>query len=672
MPSLSSLTQRLWHRLGWFSSDAVEQRYVDFAFPSTSQYLAFGNVFLGGFHLIARIFSLRVTTELNLYAYYMLGAGLLLKGLIEFLLWRAGRFQTPAVIERLTFGTMMSYLLFHALTYAEDRVLDCNAYSISGDACPDLNIMSASFFSIWMYSFIFRTRFCFYRLFITVAPIMVLPITVALNGGRNAVLPTLMMSVFTVLVGMLLGFDEAGSRDVFRLYLEAVSMLQAAKAATDNLNHVVLTIVPEALLSRLLIRTTISDVQEASVIFTDVASFTLWSSSRPAITVVRMLSDYFLRIDSLLMKHDVHKVTTIGDAYWAVCGLPVPNIMHARNACGFALEVVIAANIVKTTFEVTGIRVGIATGTVYGIYGEDVNYQLLGEVNDEAEHLEQNAPLGCILISEKTKLHPSMEHAAEDFLFSPADESNAFLLEAAHPVEQAPAASLSVSEAGSEKTDASFMQRNRRRHELLKVQVLDGADLELLRPEAQAQDGFCSNFAFRTPEVELVYQTQRRKNYVSRTAKFHIVNAIRNVAFAAFILSHLPEDPNWVAASAATCAILACVETAAVVFAERTNALVHCAIVILDVNASFAMIKLCPRKFSVTAETSYVSLWFQFGIYLQLFFVGPWFTPWIVIVCTIVVPGFLWPMLVDPTFDVPNTIIASIVACVLATVPSFF
>lgn len=95
--------------------------------------------------------------------------------------------------------------------------------------------------------------------------------------------------------------------------------------------RLLLNILPELIAERLKsgeaqIADTFSSV---SVIFTDLVGFTKWSKGRPPMEVLSMLDDLFGSFDAVASKLGVEKIKTIGDAYMAVCGLPVPNENHA-------------------------------------------------------------------------------------------------------------------------------------------------------------------------------------------------------------------------------------------------------------------------------------------------------------------------------------------------------
>lgn len=110
----------------------------------------------------------------------------------------------------------------------------------------------------------------------------------------------------------------------------------------------------------------------ASVLFSDIAGFTSWSSMREPSQVFILLESLYALFDRIALKRGVFKVETIGDCYMAVTGLPEPDPQHAVTMCKFASEaarslVDLLAELAKTLgpdTEDLAMRFGINSGYV--------------------------------------------------------------------------------------------------------------------------------------------------------------------------------------------------------------------------------------------------------------------------------------------------------------------
>ena len=79
---------------------------------------------------------------------------------------------------------------------------------------------------------------------------------------------------------------------------------------------------------------------EVTVAFADLVGFTALSSEMPPQDVVRFLNGLFTRFDVAAQDLGIEKIKTVGDAYMAVCGLPVPVSDHAERMVRMAIRMV--------------------------------------------------------------------------------------------------------------------------------------------------------------------------------------------------------------------------------------------------------------------------------------------------------------------------------------------
>ena len=76
----------------------------------------------------------------------------------------------------------------------------------------------------------------------------------------------------------------------------------------------------------------------ASILFADVVDFTPLAQRLSPAEVVGILDQLFSHFDTLVERHGLEKIKTIGDCYMAAAGVPDPSPDHARRAALLALD----------------------------------------------------------------------------------------------------------------------------------------------------------------------------------------------------------------------------------------------------------------------------------------------------------------------------------------------
>jgi class 3 adenylate cyclase len=189
---------------------------------------------------------------------------------------------------------------------------------------------------------------------------------------------------------------------------ERTHELREAMQKSDDL---LLNILPEAVASELKQygKTKAKTYGLVTVLFTDFKDFADISSKMSPELLVDEIDTCFSAFDSIITRHGVEKIKTVGDAYIAVAGLPVPTHHHAENAIEAAIE--IRNFILKRKEEKISrgeapfeIRLGIHTGPVVaGIVGtKKFAFDIWGDTVNLAARMEQNGEAGKINISDKT------------------------------------------------------------------------------------------------------------------------------------------------------------------------------------------------------------------------------------------------------------------------------
>ncbi len=142
---------------------------------------------------------------------------------------------------------------------------------------------------------------------------------------------------------------------------------------------------------------------EATAVFADIVGFTRRSAEVEPDRIVAELNRIYGFIDELAQTRGIEKIKTIGDAYFAVAGVPEPVPDHAERVADFALDLQAAARDwgseiwPKLTFR-TVIHAG---PVVAGVIGRTkFAYDVWGDTINTAARLEEQCPAGEILISE--------------------------------------------------------------------------------------------------------------------------------------------------------------------------------------------------------------------------------------------------------------------------------
>jgi class 3 adenylate cyclase len=202
------------------------------------------------------------------------------------------------------------------------------------------------------------------------------------------------------------------NRASFLLYKKVVQLTEASKETAKQINALLGAMLPESVLQRLAAGEdrVFDTTKVASVSFSDVVDFTMWSASRSSEEVVQMVSTLVSAYDVAAKECQVAKVKTIGDAYWAISGLPEPTDECAVRICNFALrqqELLVELNANNPQWKGIELRVGCHTGPLLGgvIGTQQLAYEVFGETNHVAQLFEQSAPIGGVLVSQATADH---------------------------------------------------------------------------------------------------------------------------------------------------------------------------------------------------------------------------------------------------------------------------
>jgi len=179
--------------------------------------------------------------------------------------------------------------------------------------------------------------------------------------------------------------------------------LVAEKQKSESLLH---NILPEEISAELKERgaTTAKEFDAVTVLFTDFANFTQTAEMLEPQQLVQELHECFTAFDHIVERNGLEKIKTVGDAYIAVCGLPVADPQHAQKTVQAALEIRDFIEERKKQESVFDIRIGIHSGSVVaGIVGvKKFAYDIWGDTVNTAARMEQCSEAGKVNISEST------------------------------------------------------------------------------------------------------------------------------------------------------------------------------------------------------------------------------------------------------------------------------
>lgn len=149
--------------------------------------------------------------------------------------------------------------------------------------------------------------------------------------------------------------------------------------------------------------------EKVTVLFTDFVGFTTISEQLTPKQLVNEIHYCFMAFDTIIEKNGLEKIKTIGDAYLAVCGMPIADESHAQKVINAALDIqdfmreykAERTSNQKVFFET---RIGVHTGAlVAGIVGKKkYAYDIWGDTVNMAARMEQNSFAGKINISGST------------------------------------------------------------------------------------------------------------------------------------------------------------------------------------------------------------------------------------------------------------------------------
>ena len=206
----------------------------------------------------------------------------------------------------------------------------------------------------------------------------------------------------------------------FVAMLLLVTFARGRDTAQERVEALLLNVLPAEIAQRLQSEpNSIADhFDDASILFADIVDFTPLSSRLDAREVVGLLDRLFTSFDTLVDRHDVEKIKTIGDCYMVAAGVPRQRPDHAHALAGLALEMgECAKNCLPEGAEHDlRLRIGISSGPVVaGVIGRRrFLYDLWGDAVNMASRMESHGTPDAIQITRST-----WELLRDDFVAEP-------------------------------------------------------------------------------------------------------------------------------------------------------------------------------------------------------------------------------------------------------------
>ncbi|HYM32041.1 MAG TPA: adenylate/guanylate cyclase domain-containing protein [Candidatus Cybelea sp.] len=234
-------------------------------------------------------------------------------------------------------------------------------------------------------------------LFAQVAPSFIPPIA---NVGETELAISHAFSLVTniAIVGVIVFYTHA-------LTLRAEDAINRERERSDRL---LANILPASIAERLKheARSIADRCDDVTVLFADLADFTTYAADQPPEAVVDLLNRVFYAFDDMVDRRGLEKIKTVGDAYMAAGGVPVPRPDHATAMADLAVEMMqFVESLRGQQSPDIRLRIGMHSGRVIaGVIGKrKFSYDLWGDTVNVASRLQSASEPGRIHLSEETR-----------------------------------------------------------------------------------------------------------------------------------------------------------------------------------------------------------------------------------------------------------------------------
>jgi predicted ATPase/class 3 adenylate cyclase len=155
---------------------------------------------------------------------------------------------------------------------------------------------------------------------------------------------------------------------------------------------------------------------DVTVLFADFVSFTKVAEKLSPEELLHLIGKYFEAFDTIVEKHGVEKIKTVGDAYICASGLPLRNEQHATDMVNISFEILAAIERINeeqaaNNQPVFNVRIGLSSGPVIaGVIGtKKFAFDIWGDTVNTAARMQEKGEMNKINVSgatyEKIKDH---------------------------------------------------------------------------------------------------------------------------------------------------------------------------------------------------------------------------------------------------------------------------
>ncbi|OTF83683.1 adenylyl cyclase-like protein, partial [Euroglyphus maynei] len=157
--------------------------------------------------------------------------------------------------------------------------------------------------------------------------------------------------------------------------------------------------------SRIFKKLYIKKYDNVSILFADIVNSVALTESLNANELVETLDNMFGTFDKFADKNNCLRIKLLGDCYYCVSGLPIPDTNHALNCVRMGIDMIKVINEMKKMKNINiNMRIGIHSGMVQsGIIGiHKWQFDIWSLDCLLASQMEHNGVPGCLHITKKT------------------------------------------------------------------------------------------------------------------------------------------------------------------------------------------------------------------------------------------------------------------------------